>query len=149
MGLLNLLFGNKNKTNIEQGIWLEGLRDSQWEIVTTSQNPVFEISVDSVYKHNDNHVFVLREQPHEQQPIKYLGCIWLKDAEEIMVIVHRFEDAAQQGLDAWSYEHYLTHKNTPCLDMLFITLTEHARARMFAKEPLYLKHILQGLESMI
>jgi hypothetical protein len=150
MGILDLLFGSKKSVNIEPGIWLQNVRESQWTPIQHRNNPVtHELSAETLYQHNENLIFILREKIQSTQQIKYFGCIQLKDAEEIMVIVERIEDAELNGNDHWSYENYLTHKNTPFLDILFIKLSEEIRTRRYVQEPAYVQHLLLGLEHMI
>jgi hypothetical protein len=152
MGLLDLIFGQKKTVHIEDGIWLKDIREMTWTVATpgNSRMPGLHIAIDSLFIDNGNRFFVLKQLFTDPASTKYLGCIWLAQTQDIMVVVERIEAADQQILmsDAWAYERFLNAQNTPQLDQLLDLLTQQSRTSAFMKRPDYLQYIIQGLETM-
>lgn len=152
MGLFNMLFGGGKTPDLQPGAWLEGLRLAQWSLVADEkgQPSTWELSLASCVRENGHDFFVLRQPGHTPDQHKYMGCVRLSGAREVMVLVEREEDEDQNSVngDFWSYERILTLKNTPLLASLIQQLGTISSQRTYAAKPAYLTHLVQGLEAM-
>jgi hypothetical protein len=122
MGLLNALFGGgkKQSSDDNDGMWLNGERDSSWRSVAKfSETQPIEISPESCYTNEVGTFCVLRSFNKEKNIVLFMGCLVPADEDDfLLIIVDRHETPSGKVVkqDDWTRNRILSADRIPSID---------------------------------